>query len=233
MRAALYLRVSKDEQHAENQRDELERLARARGWEPVWFEEPPASGSKMDRPELGRMLEAVRRGEVGAVVVWALDRLGRSMVATFALVVELDRLGCVVASVREAWLDTSGPVRPLLLAIFTWAAEQERARLIERTKAGLARARRQGVPLGRPRLPPASVAAALERVRTGESVSQAARAAGVSRRALYRAMPPLLLELVATRVRAGRTSAGQIGAALALEAEMGKNPRPPDPPRAA
>ena len=48
-------------------------------------------------------------------------------------------------SVCEPWLDTGGAVRPLLIAIFSWVAEQERAHLVERTKAGIARARRQGI----------------------------------------------------------------------------------------
>lgn len=55
-----------------------------------------------------------------------------------------------VISVREPWLDTSGPLRSLLIAIFSWCAEQERLRLIERTRAGLDRARRQGKRNGRP-----------------------------------------------------------------------------------
>ena len=66
-------------------------------------------------------------------------------------VLELDRLGVPVLSVREGWLDTSGPVRPLLVAIFGWVAEQERTRPIERVHADLDRARRQGKALGRPR----------------------------------------------------------------------------------
>jgi DNA invertase Pin-like site-specific DNA recombinase len=73
------------------------------------------------------------------------------MVGNLADVLELDRIGVTVVSVRESWLDTGGPVRSLLIAIFSWVAEQERARLIERTKAGLAAARRKGKRLGRPR----------------------------------------------------------------------------------
>ena len=56
-----------------------------------------------------------------------------------------------LVSVRESWLDTGGPVRPLLVAIFSWCAEQERARLVERTKAGMEQARRRGARIGRPR----------------------------------------------------------------------------------
>jgi putative DNA-invertase from lambdoid prophage Rac len=91
-------------------------------------------------------------------------------------------------SFREPWLDTSGPVRPLLVAIFGWVAEQERARLIERTRAGLVRARAQGKRLGAPPVSPLKVAAALARVEQGASLRQAAKLAGISDRTLRRAL---------------------------------------------
>jgi DNA invertase Pin-like site-specific DNA recombinase len=99
------------------------------------------------------MLKDARRGKFQVLVVWALDRFGRSMVGNLRDVLELDRLGVQVVSVRESWLDTGSPVRTLLIAIFSWVAEQERSRLIERTKAGVAAARRRGARLGRPRAP--------------------------------------------------------------------------------
>jgi putative DNA-invertase from lambdoid prophage Rac len=126
----------------------VRQLALARGFEPVIYEEVESAAKA--RPVLDRMLADVRAGRVQAVAVWALDRLHRSMVG-IQTVLELDRLGVPVLSVREGWLDTSGPVRPLLVAIFGWVAEQERTRLIERTKAGLERARREGKRLGRRR----------------------------------------------------------------------------------
>ena len=132
------------------------------------------------------MLADVRAGRVHAVAVWALDRLHRSMTGAINTVLELDRLGVPVLSVREGWLDTSGPVRPLLVAIFGWVAEQERTRLIERTRAGLDRARRQGKTLGRPRTSSVLLHAAADMVARGEPVAAAARAKGVSRAALRR-----------------------------------------------
>lgn len=93
-----------------------------------------------------------------------------------------------VLSVREGWLDTSDPVRPLLVAIFGWVAEQERARLIERTKAGLERARRQGKRLGRPPKSPILLHAAHDLVVTGVPVAEAARWKGVARSTLQRFM---------------------------------------------
>ena len=102
------------------------------------------------------------------------------------MVLECDRLGVPVISVREGWLDTSGPVRPLLVAIFGWVAEQERSRLIERTMAGLARARAQGKRLGRPPASRILLHAARDLVVAGTSVAEAAKRNGLSRSSLRR-----------------------------------------------
>jgi len=150
-RAALYMRVSTDEQSSENQRPELERLVRSRRWKVVARCIETVSGVAKDRPELDRLIELAHRGDVDVVAVWALDRLGRSMVGVMHTVLQLEHTGVEIVSIREPWMDTSGPVRPLLVSIFAWVAEQERARLIERTRAGLDRARAKGVRLGRPR----------------------------------------------------------------------------------
>lgn len=185
-RCALYLRVSTDRQTVANQADEVHRMVEARGYSPEVYEEVESVAKA--RPVLDRLLADARAGRVGAVAVWALDRLHRSMVGAIQTVLELDRLGVQVLSVREGWLDTNGPVRPLLVAIFGWVAEQERARLIERTRAGLERARRQGKRLGRPCASPLLVAAALAQVERGTSIRAAARGAGVSERTLRRSL---------------------------------------------
>jgi putative DNA-invertase from lambdoid prophage Rac len=182
MRAAVYLRVSTDQQNTENQLEELRQLVTARGYEAVIYEEVESAAKA--RPVLDGMLGDVRAGRVRAVAVWALDRLHRSMIAAVQTVLELDRLGVPVISVREPWLDTSGPVRPLLVAIFGWVAEQERTRLIERTKAGIERARRQGVRLGRPRVSPLKLEAAARDVDSGMSRRAASRQRGVSQAVL-------------------------------------------------
>jgi len=149
-RAALYYRVSSDEQSTDLQRPEVEQLCRARGYGIVAVYEERVSAAKR-RPMHEKMMKDAKKGTFDTVVVWALDRFGRSMSGNLADVLELDRIGTKVVSVREPWLDTGGPVRPLLVAIFSWVAEQERARLVERTKAGIAVARRKGKRLGRPR----------------------------------------------------------------------------------
>lgn len=186
LRAAVYVRVSTGTQTVQNQVEEVMRLVVARGYEPVLYEE--IESAVKARPVFDRMLADVRAGRVHAVACVALDRLHRSMTGAINTVLECDRLGVPVLSVREGWLDTSGPARPLLTAIFGWCAEQERATLIARTKAGLQRARREGKRLGRPRISPLKVAAAVERVRAGASIRDAATAAGVNRETLRRAL---------------------------------------------
>jgi DNA invertase Pin-like site-specific DNA recombinase len=182
--AALYARVSTIDQTTANQLPELQRLAQARGFNVVLYEEQESAAKA--RPVLDRLMADARAGKVGAVVVWALDRLHRSMVGAVNAVLELDRLGVQVISLREPWLDTVGPVRPLLVAIFGWVAEQERARLIERTKAGLVRARAQGKRLGRPPASPVLLSAAADLVRAGEPIARAARLKGVKATTLRR-----------------------------------------------
>lgn len=149
MKAAIYLRVSTDDQTEVNQEPDCLRLCAARGWEPLFVRET-ASGAK-DRPGWKRVVELARRGNVQAVVFWALDRIGRRRVQVAHDVSELARFKVHIVSVQDAWLDQpDGPLRDLLVQLMAWVAEGERRRLIERTNAGLARARREGTRLGRP-----------------------------------------------------------------------------------
>lgn len=148
-RAAIYLRVSSDEQTYENQRPDVERVVSTRGYELVRSYEEHASAAKV-RPAFARMMTDAHHGLFDVLVIWALDRFGRTMTGNMQSVLELDRRGVQVVSVREPWLDTEGAVRPLLIAIFSWIAEQERAQLVARTLAGMERARKKGIRIGRP-----------------------------------------------------------------------------------
>lgn len=150
-RACLYLRTSTTEQHVENQRPVLEDLARRRGLDVVAVFEEQASAVKK-RPIFEQVMADAHAGKFDVLCIWALDRMGRSMTGNLQAVLDLDRWGVQVVSLQEPWLDTSGPVRDLLVAIFSWVGAQERARLVERVKLGQERARRDGVHLGRPRV---------------------------------------------------------------------------------
>jgi len=173
-----YARCSTELQSVANQLPDLHRLAAARGLKVSKVYAENISAVK-DRPEFTSMMKACHSGKVATILVWALDRLHRTMVGSIQTVLELDRLGVQVISVNEPWLDTSGPVRSLLIGVFGWVAEQERTRISERTKAGLDRARRRGVQLGRP-----GFDLDLERARTlrasGKSYRQIAAILGVS-----------------------------------------------------
>jgi DNA invertase Pin-like site-specific DNA recombinase len=152
MKAALYVRVSTLDQHHENQLAELRQYVAARGWEAQEYIDHGVSGAKEGRPALNRLLADARRRRLNVVVVWSLDRLGRSLRHLVVLLDDLQALGVGFISVREGldWTTPSGRLQAQLLAMI---AEFERARLRERVLAGLARARRLGKRLGRPPRP--------------------------------------------------------------------------------
>jgi putative DNA-invertase from lambdoid prophage Rac len=186
---AVYLRVSTDEQTTANQVPELERMISARDFRIVRTYQDYEGGVKR-RPELEHLILDAKRGSFDTVLVWALDRLGRRMGETAAIVLELDRIGVTVLSVCEPWLDQPGPVRHLLVSLFDWIAAQERARLVERTNAGLARARAQGKRLGRPSVSLNPHAIRLELAKGG-TLDQIAKRLGVGRSTFYRELARL------------------------------------------
>jgi DNA invertase Pin-like site-specific DNA recombinase len=104
------------------------------------------SGKRSDnRAGFQAMMTAASKREFDAVVTWALDRLSREgLWQTFDHLKRLKRYGVEFISYQEAHFRTNGPAGELMIAIAAWIAEQERIRISERTKAGLARARRQG-----------------------------------------------------------------------------------------
>lgn len=184
LKAVIYVRVSTAEQTVANQTPELMQLAEARGFEDIEVIEEVMSAAKQ-RPGFDRVMQMAHLGQVKAIVVFALDRVGRSMVENLRVVLELDRLGVEVISSREPWLTMQGPVRSLLIAVFSWVAEQERNRIRERTRAGLDRARREGKKLGRPGVEVDADKALLLR-RRGLSLRQAGKKLGVSHATLHR-----------------------------------------------
>lgn len=188
-RIAVYSRVSTNDQTTENQAIEIDQLAQSRGEIVARFSE--VGSAAKTRPAFESMLKAARRGAFDMIVVWALDRFGRSMTGNLNDLLELDRIGISVISVKEPWLDTSGPTRSLLAAIFSWISEQERLRICERTKAGMARAARQGTRsgrrIGRPRRR-FDVDAARAMLGDGRSQRDVARSLGVGLGTLQRAI---------------------------------------------
>jgi DNA invertase Pin-like site-specific DNA recombinase len=153
MKVALYARVSTDEQEPENQLVELRRYAQARGWESVEFVDKGVSGSKDRRPALDELVAAAKRRRFDTVVCWRLDRLGRNLRHLILLLDELQALGVSFVSLGEG-IDATTPAGRLQLAVLGAIAQFERDRIIERVRAGLARAKAQGQRLGRRRSTP-------------------------------------------------------------------------------
>ena len=148
MRVAVYARVSTVEQTCENQLLELRRYVAARGWTAVEYVDQGVSGSRDKRPALDRLTADVRRHKVDAVVCWRLDRLGRNLRHLVLLLDEWQARGVAFVTLGEG-IDTSTAAGRLVAGVLGSIAEFERARIQERIRAALARARAQGTRLGR------------------------------------------------------------------------------------
>ena len=168
-------------QSVDNQLHELRSYVDARGWTVTEYTDV-ISGATDRRPALDKMLKDARRRRLDSVVCWRLDRLGRSLKHLVKLLDELQTLGVSFISLNEG-IDLSTPSGRLQLHILSALAQFERERISERVQAGLARAKRQGRTLGRPRLHLPQEA--IEQVR-GLSVRAAARKLRISSSAAHR-----------------------------------------------
>jgi DNA invertase Pin-like site-specific DNA recombinase len=155
--AAAWYRVSSQEQDRDNQVPEIKRLAKSRSLairktytvsDSAWKN---GGGTEYKRA-LDAMLADAHAGRFRVLIVWSADRLSRNGIESLLKIVRrLREAGVSLISVQEPWLSGSDATTELLLAIGAWMAEQESARRSERTKAGLARRKAQGLPIGRPR----------------------------------------------------------------------------------
>jgi len=152
MRVALYARVSTlNGQHPEMQLAELREYASRRGWKIAGeYVDEGVSGSKESRPELNRLMGDAHGRQFDIVLVWKIDRFGRSLKHLVNALADLDAYGVTFASLKDN-LDLSTPSGRLTFQIIGAMAEFERALIQERVKAGLHNARRNGKQLGRPR----------------------------------------------------------------------------------
>ena len=148
-----------------------------------------ASGATTSRPALDELLVQLRRGD--RIVIWRLDRLGRSLRHLMDLVTELEHRGVALQSLSES-IDTSTSGGKLIFHLFGALAEFERDLIRERTQAGLVAARARGRIGGRPTVwTPEKLATARSMLDVGRDVSTVARVLGVSRASIYRALPRL------------------------------------------
>ena len=185
MNAAAYVRVSSRSQDNATQRDAISRAATARGDQISrihWYEEK-RSARTLERPELAKVRDSVRHGEISRLYVFRLDRLCRSGIRdTLALLDELNGGGCRVISVADGF-SLEGPARDVVIAVMSWAAEMERLAIGERIAAARARVDRWG----RPRRP-VDVARARELAAEGKTVRQIAAALKVPRSTVGRVL---------------------------------------------
>jgi DNA invertase Pin-like site-specific DNA recombinase len=183
-RAALYLRVSTIDQHPETQLYDLRQLAVQRGFQIVAEFTDKISGTKSRRPGLDAMMADARRGKFDIVLVWASDRIARSVKHFLDVLDELNRLNIEYVSFREN-IDTDGPLGRAIVVIIGAIAELERNLIIERVRAGMRRARLEGRPIGRPTLALDREAILGDR-RRGQSLGEIAKTYRISRATVHR-----------------------------------------------
>ena len=176
-----YARVSTDDQDLTNQRTELH----SAGCIKIFGEK--ITGVRRDRPELARLLDHLRPGDV--VTGTRLDRLARSTRDLLDIAERIQATGAGLRSLAEPWADTTTPAGRMVLTVFAGIAEFERSLIIDRTRNGREAAKARGVQFGRrPTLTPGQVDHARELLGAGRTAAETAELLGVHRATLYRAL---------------------------------------------
>ena len=193
-RVALYARVSTAKQETDNQVEELRRYALARGWEVAGeYVDRGISGAKASRPALNRLMADARERRFDAVIVWKLDRFGRSIRHLLDAVELLTSFGVRFLAVTQGIdTDQSNPIGRLLLSILGAIAEFERDLIRERIAAGVSRTAKSGTKSGkawgRPRAAgPAKFVEVQQLRKDGLSISQIQQKTNLSRGVVQRA----------------------------------------------
>jgi DNA invertase Pin-like site-specific DNA recombinase len=196
MRCSLYARCSTlDRQDPETQLLALRQYAAARGWEVVGeYVDRSSAVNLRGRVAWKEVLGLAARRRIDAILVARLDRAFRSMVHLTTTIEQLRASGVALVSLSEPWVNTaeSSPMADLVRNILGSVAEFERGLISERVRAGMARAKKQGAPVGRPAAlkrdgKAEQVGAILHAIRTGAmSQREAARTLGVGRATIQR-----------------------------------------------
>ena len=179
MKVAGYMRVSTDHQTNENQRLRIEEFCERREWEIIGIYQDIESGSKRNRPGLNEMLSDARRDQFDKVVSVKVDRLSRSLIDLIEIAGKLSE-NAVSLSFCDQDIDISSIVGRAMFKIMGVFAEMEREQIIERTKAGQNRARREGKRIGRPKIHWQKKKKILDLNREGLSIRKIAVRVGVS-----------------------------------------------------
>jgi DNA invertase Pin-like site-specific DNA recombinase len=179
--------VSTGDQDADNQLRELRDFVTKQGW--ALDEEfiDVASDGRADRPQFLAMMAAAAKRKFDLVLVWSLDRLSREGTsATLRYLEQLESWGVGFRSYTEQYLDTTGMFRDVVISLLATLAKQEKVRIGERTKAGLARARASGKTLGRPGYEDSKRSEACVLRGQGKSLGQISKLLGVGRTTVLR-----------------------------------------------
>jgi DNA invertase Pin-like site-specific DNA recombinase len=185
MKTALYARVSTNDkgQTCETQLLALREFCSARGWTIVQaYADTGVSGSKERRPQLDALVKDAKRRKFDCVLVYKLDRFGRSTRHLLNSLAEFDSLGIAFVSLFDSW-DTSTPSGKLLFTVIAAMAEFEKSLLVERVNSGIKRAQAAGVHCGRPKGAGAiavDMSAVRARIAGGVSLRACARSLAVS-----------------------------------------------------
>jgi DNA invertase Pin-like site-specific DNA recombinase len=151
-RCAIYTRCSTDMQTTQNQLDVLRDVAKLKGLTIVnEYTDEGISGTKGrdQRKGLDGLLKGATRKEFDVIVVWSVDRLGRNLQDLISFLNEVHSLGCDLF-IHQSGIDTQTPTGKMMFGILSVFADWERELIVERTKAGMQRARKQGKRIGRP-----------------------------------------------------------------------------------
>ena len=154
MKVAIYARVStlNKGQDVDMQLNELRAYCQQKGWAIAHeYTDKGISGSKSSRPQLDKLMTAASRHEFDAVLVWKLDRFGRSLLHLTNAIAALESYGVAFVSARDN-IDLTTASGRLLFGLLASMAEFERSLIAERVKAGMANARSKGKQIGRPSL---------------------------------------------------------------------------------
>ncbi len=174
-----YARVSTEEQNLDRQIDILKQIGCGRIYE------EKVSGIKKERPELNKMLDQIRTGDV--IIISDLTRLSRSVKDLFSLVEQIEGKGANIKSIKESWVDTTTAQGKLMFTIFAGISQFERDLISQRTIEGLNAARARGKKGGRPKVNDKDIKLAIKMYNSKNySISEITKATGVSKTTLYR-----------------------------------------------
>jgi DNA invertase Pin-like site-specific DNA recombinase len=151
MNTAVYIRISTEGQRTDSQEQELKKYCRLWGWKNIMTYTDTICGAKSSRPELDKMMQVIRAGKIERLLVFKLDRLGRSLTHLALILDELNRLQApLIASSQGIDTSNDNPAGRLQLGVLMAVAEFERGIIKERVNAGISAAKARGVRFGRP-----------------------------------------------------------------------------------